>query len=470
MHINAYPRLLKEDLERAVSLAVKEDESNSGFDPTTALTGMETAEELNNLPQKKIKRDFTRERKLPRKTLINLLLSMQGGSLNKELHEAGIDVTASAFSQQRKKLSWKVMESVFRNFNEITKDNDTNKINGYKIYAVDGTSLRIARDSNAETFIPYGEDGKGYNALHINAMYDVLNKVYVHVEIDPQPQQDEVGALYTMLVYEDYPDPTLIVADRGYESYNMFAAFMEETKKGVKKVDFLIRVKQNKSAMREIAKLSMNECDTDISFTITTSQKREDREKNYILIQTQKDDTRIYSTKTRKGRWEFGSPYPMSFRVVRFQLITGEFETLATSLPRETFTLEQIKELYHSRWGIETAFRELKYGIGLINQHGKGDVVKQEVYSALTLSNFCSRIVNQILIKRKTSNEYAYAVNMKMAIYLCRNFLRSKGTDADAEKLIRAIDKYTEPVRPGRQDERKIKSKPFVGFTYRVLA
>lgn len=30
----------------------------------------------------------------------------------------------------------------------------------------------------------------------------------------------------------------------------------------------------------------------------------------------------------------------------------------------------EIKELYHARWGIETAFRELKYGIGLVNLHG----------------------------------------------------------------------------------------------------
>ena len=58
------------------------------------------------------------------------------------------------------------------------------------------------------------------------------------------------------------------------------------------------------------------------------------------------------------------------FRVVRFLLDTGEYETLATSLPR-SITLSEIKELYHARWGIETAFRELKYGIGLVKQWQK---------------------------------------------------------------------------------------------------
>lgn len=402
---------------------------------------------------------------MTRKNLIYLLLSMQGSGLNKELHEAGADVTASAFTQQRKKLPWEVMQDVLRKFNDICRDSDRKTYNRYKIFAVDGMTLRTARNPKDESFVPFGEDGKGYNALHVNAMYDVLNKTYVYAEIDPQPKQDEVGALYLMLVWESYPEKTLIVADRGYESYNMFAAFLE-----TKKADILIRVKQDRSAMREIRKLPMEELDVDVSFTITTTQTKEDKRNGYIFIQTQKDETRKYSAKTRNGRWEFGSPYHMAFRIVRFQLTTGEYETLATSLPR-TFTLEQIKELYHARWGIETAFRELKYGIGLINQHGKNDdFVKQEVYASLTLSNFCSRIASQIVIGKKKTNVYEYKVNMKMCIYLCRKFFSGKGTYEDAEKLIRDIAKYTEPVRPDRQDERKIKSKPFVGFTYRVSA
>lgn len=46
------------------------------------------------------------------------------------------------------------------------------------------------------------------------------------------------------------------------------------------------------------------------------------------------------------------------FRMVPILLDTGEYETLATRLPR-SITADEIKELYHSRRGIETAFREL---------------------------------------------------------------------------------------------------------------
>jgi len=212
----------------------------------------------------------------------------------------------------------------------------------------------------------------------------------------------------------------------------------------------------------------MTELDTEVSFTITTTQTKEDKEKGHILLQTQKNKDKVYSSKTKSKRWDFPSPYPMKFRVVRVLLDTGEYETLATSLP-PSFTPSEIKELYHARWGIETSFRELKYGIGLVNLHGKSDeFASQEIFSSLLIMNFCNRIVNKIVINQKQENIYEYKINMKMAIYLCRQFFRDK--NADSEKLIADISKYLEPVRPGRRDTRNIKSKSFVGFVYRVSA
>ena len=41
--------------------------------------------------------------------------------------------------------------------------------------------------------------------------------------------------------------------------------------------------------MREVAKLPMKELDTDISFTITTTQTNKDKEDGYIFLQTHKN-------------------------------------------------------------------------------------------------------------------------------------------------------------------------------------
>lgn len=405
--------------------------------------------------------DFIRNRKLSMETTIKLLLSMDGGSLKKELYDSGIDVTASAFVQQRTKISSNLFREILKNFNQFC--GDTNTYKGYRILAVDGTCINMARNPKSESFVSYDSNPKGYNQMHLNPLYDVCSKTYFDCVIQPQPKSDEIGALIQMLYQNDFEGKNLIVADRGYESYNVFAHLLNHGG-----ADFLIRVKQDKSAMRDIAKLPMVQLDTDVSFTITTTQTNEDKKNGNILIQIPKKNTKQNSPKTRIGRWDFPSPYPMKFRVVRFKLDTGEYETLATSLPR-CFTMEDMKELYHMRWGIETSFRELKYCIGLVNLHGKKDeFVKQEIYAALTMYNFCNRISNAVVIEQKETNIYAYKVNFTMAIYLCKQFY--KNPNASGEKLMQDIVRYTEPIRLGRNDERNIKAKSFAGFTYRVSA
>lgn len=406
---------------------------------------------------------FTRSSELTHERMIQLLLSMNGGSLEKELYKAGIKAGKSAFSQRRKQLSNMEWEYIFEQFNQSDPNVKTYK--GYRIFAVDGTTVNMPRNPQAATFVQNAGNPKGYNQFHVNPLYDVLSKTYAHCVIQPQPKQDEIGALRFMLNWYDYPEKTLMVADRGYESYNLIAHFLEN------KVDFLIRVKQDRSAMRAVKSLPMTTLDKDVSFTITTTQTNEDKENDRIFIQTRKNESRAYSAKTKASRWDFPSPYNMQFRVVRFMLSTGEYETLVTSLKRGPggFSIEELKELYHARWGIETAFRELKYGLGLVNLHGRSDeFVRQEIFAALIMANFCSRIASQVVIGKKKSNIHAYKVDMRMAVFLCKQFYAAGG--ADGEKLIQDIARYTEPIRPGRADERNIRAKSWSGFVYRVAA
>lgn len=400
--------------------------------------------------------DFIRNRKLTLRDTLELILYMSGGSLEKELFTANKDVKASAFVQSRKKIKPMAFYSIFRRFNKLCRDGKTFK--GYHLYAVDGTCINMARNPAAPSFVCNGGAPDGYNQLHGNALYDLENRVYADLYWQFQPFADEIGAAIKMLEQNSFSDKSILIFDRGYESYNLFAHCLERDG-----VEFLCRVKQNKSAMREIAKLPMTTLDRDISFTITTSQTNEDKERGYVLVQVPK--------KRKPGkkypRWDFASLYFMRLRVVRFMLPSGEYETLVTSLPRKTFPSKVIAELYHRRWGIETSFRSLKYTVGLVNLHGKSDgFVRQELYAALTVFNFASRVINATVIHKPPGK--LYRANFKMAVFLCRDFL--KNHPYDGYKLMQTISRYIEPVRPGRADERKLKAKGFAGFVYRVAA
>lgn len=412
---------------------------------------------------------FSRNRVFTMEQVIKLLLSMHGGSLNKELYTAGIKASPSAFSQQRDKIPLTVFEDVLEYFNLQCHDRQTFK--GYRVFAVDGTTVNMARNPKSDSFMRGKSKGKnqdeikGYNQLHVTPLYDVLNKTYKYCVIQPQPKQDEIGALTHLLNMcgDCFEEQTLIVADRGFESYNTFAYFQEEEHGNI---DFLIRVKNDISGMREIRKLPMQELDTFVEFTLSTTQTAEDKKNGNIFLNTHKNGNKTY--KSRSRRWIYDSPYRMKFRVVRVLLDTGEYETLATSLPR-AITADEIKELYHSRWGIETAFRELKYSVGLVNLHGKKDAfVKQEIFAAMIMSNFASRMVNEIILKQDKDNALTYKVNQKMAIYLCREYFRKDY--ANGEQLMKDISRYAEAVRPERSDTRHIKAQFFRGFIYRVSA
>lgn len=74
--------------------------------------------------------------------------------------------------------------------------------------------------------------------------------------------------------------------------------------------------------------------------------------------------------------------YPISFRVVRFAVKKGLYETVITNLPADQFPPQLLRELYHKRWGIETSFRDLKYTLALTHFHAKKrPFIEQEIFS-----------------------------------------------------------------------------------------
>jgi hypothetical protein len=91
-------------------------------------------------------KDFTRNRKLPFDTVVQLLISMGGNSVYKELLESqGYDVntaTTSAFIQQRDKILPCTFDFLLHEFTASHTDIKTYR--GYRLLANDGSDLHIA--------------------------------------------------------------------------------------------------------------------------------------------------------------------------------------------------------------------------------------------------------------------------------------------------------------------------------------
>lgn len=407
------------------------------------------------------KTDFTRTRKLSFKDVVSCVIGMSGCTLHKELTDyfgySTTIATTSAFIQQRSKIKVEAFENVFRRFSTLNQyDNDL------RVLAIDGTDLHIPTNKDDTDSLYLGSTvQKPYNLLHLNALYDIDKNIYLDAVIQKSRKANEHKAL-TEMVDRSEIRHALVIADRGYESYNNMAHVQE---KGWK---FLIRVKDGKYGICDKLALPPTDCfDFKVELSLTRKQtnkaKKLFREPNrYRFIPTNTNFDYLHPRSSCRDSMKF---YTLFFRVVRFKITNDSYETVITNLDKETYPPERIKELYAMRWGIETSFRNLKHTVGLAKFHTKKVMcVEQEIFARLIMYNFVEMITSHVVINGKPKR-YTYKTNFSVAVHVCRAFFKGKTTSPNVETT---IANNLIPIRPGRHSPRIHSVRRFAGFLYRL--
>lgn len=137
--------------------------------------------------EKAIRGQLSRSRKLSVADAIRLLIGAEGGSLDKILHAAGIEVTASAVSQRRAQIDPAVFRAVFDSFNAACVD--TEMFHGYRLFAVDGTTVNLPRNPASASFVCNDGIPNGVNQLHVTPLYDLLSRTFIDTVIQPEPKK-----------------------------------------------------------------------------------------------------------------------------------------------------------------------------------------------------------------------------------------------------------------------------------------
>ena len=410
-------------------------------------------------------RDFTRNRKLPLREIISVLLCKEGGSLTGELlryfgcsqHTA----TSSAFIQQRQKINKFAFPSLFDLF--VRKTDKARLYKGYRLLAADGSDLQTPTNTEEkDSFFPGSPSKKSYNLLHLDALYDLLQHTYIDAEVSGKRNFNENGMLCKMVARSSV-DKALIIADRGYESYNLFTHIQE---KGWK---YLIRVKDIHSS-GIAAGLDLPDDDEFDLFCPMQLTRRKNAKTQPLL--SQRNHYKWISTSTPMDYLPTGSHkhdpivfYSLHFRVVRFKISDTAYETVITNLDKENFPPEELKRLYGMRWGIETSFRELKYTVGLLHFHAKKvENITQEIFARLIMYNFTELITSHVVIQ-KPNRKHPYKANFSVAVQVCRQFLLGNISPPDVEAT---ISKNISVTRTGRSNPRNTVVKHAVSFLYRV--
>ena len=217
---------------------------------------------------------FSRDRKLTFSHVLKFLISMAGGSVQKELLDffnyCSDSVSSSAFSQQREKLLPEAVDFLFHSFTNALTDLHTYR--NYRLVACDGSNLAITYNPTDErTHRRHNSMEKGYNQLHLNAFYDLVNHIYLDAVVQPGRYPNENQALVDMMRRSPLDDKTILIGDRGYESYNNIFHAQE---KGWK---YLIRIKDigSRGILTNLPYPETDEFDFSHTLILTKKQTKE---------------------------------------------------------------------------------------------------------------------------------------------------------------------------------------------------
>lgn len=219
------------------------------FSKKIKATLLATIKELAADPSKyavNLGKDFTRNRKMGLKKFLLMFLSMEGDCIKEELYRYFGRTTdapsKAAFYKQRQKLRKDALRNLLLAFNKKLKKTLYN--GKYQLVACDGSSLDIFRNpDDLDTFFEHNNKStRGFNQIHANAFYSILDRRFTDLVIQPSRKRNEYSAFCQMVDAADKADPpTVYFCDMGYASYNNFAHVIEN------KQYFLIRCNDKKA-------------------------------------------------------------------------------------------------------------------------------------------------------------------------------------------------------------------------------
>ena len=345
---------------------------------------------------------FSRERKFNFKDIVTFFLVNKGSSNQNDLDDffedkyddLDISLSRQNLSQQRTFINPLVFKEInkeyLKNINYNTNNPLLKTFKEFFLLAGDGSDFEIPNFNDVRK-----EFGIKNNNLRIrsqsNAKFsgimDVLNGFLLdgilgnHKQAELPLMQENLTNIQNII----NPTKSIFIFDRGYGAMELYTRIIEMDSY------FVVRIK-DRIYKKERKHIQSN--DEEIRLNLTAP--RLEKFNNPILKEK-------YSKKS-----------DIKLRIVTIELEklneeTGEheieIETLLTNLPQNIMTTDDICEIYHQRWGIETNYNTLKNRHYIENYTGKRRItIEQDIYSKFLRYNiFChyKSYLNFITNKRK---------------------------------------------------------------------
>lgn len=361
-------------------------------------------------------------------------------------------VTKGAFTQARAKLVPEAfLELMHTCLPEFYNSAPYYTWKEHRLLAVDGSTLNLPDHKTIEE--EFGMHHVGCNAdvkrsmARTSLCYDVANLITLDARIDKFTTSEQT-LLGEHLETVSFLSNDVLLLDRGYPSI----ALMYELQH--RNIHFCMRMKD--SWWKEIRSMvEAGETDKEVIFRLPP--------KDMGLPK------------------KFGSKkISVRCRLVVIELENGQKEVLCTTLMDKTlYTLADLKELYHYRWGVEEAYKLLKERVEITVFSGKtAKAVKQDFYAKVFMMTMCAIMSFPIEQKvreesRKAQTKYPKQINRTNALGFVKSswaiLWMKKKLGKMLVNLDRVLEKTVDIVRPGRSFPRNHNQKKPPPMNYKQL-
>jgi hypothetical protein len=351
-------------------------------------------------------------------------------------------VTKQAFSKARKKLSPMLFQLLNQKLiSEFYTDNAIETYKGLRLFAVDGSTLRLP--SSKELYNEYGYDrlNDSIPMAKSSIMYDVLNNLTVHASLNPYYSNERDLAIEHIDAFKksgiDQGRGNLWLFDRGYPSAHLMFYLNKAGE------HFLMRITSNFLAETNVA--IMKEESADSIITISALKV-----------------TKYLRPESKKYIQSLGDDAKLQFRLLIFDLGNNKKEFIITSLINQNeFSYDEIFKLYGMRWNIEEGFKFYKAIAQIENFSGKSKLaIEQDFYATVFACNLSALLMQESQDELRQSEhekdtQYEYKVNRNILIGIIKNeiieiFLNNHDLNEYCESLKNRIKKNLVPIRPNR--------------------
>ena len=369
---------------------------------------------------------FTRNRKMTFSQIVLFILSGFKTSTQTALHrfcadalnKEGCAMTQQALSKARSHFDHSPFEFFFRDLVQMRfcGEHEIRLFHNFQILAVDGSDLALP--GIPKLLEDFGGTGRNADSptAKISILYDILNDFVVDAAIDRIGTSERDFALAHMEKLKNIAlnVEKLIIFDRGYPSAALIQELMQQN------LHFLMRVKTKWN--RDVDEVTAADSLIRLNEAIT-------------------------------------------IRVVKFQLPSGETETLITDLFDLPF--EEFPKLYFKRWPIETKYDVVKNKLLLENFTGyTKNVILQDFWATMYLANAAAVAKEEANAEAQKerqgrNNKYEYAPNLNQVIATLKDYLARVCFTKSVEErenclnfIMSAIKRSMVPIRPNRTVKR----------------